>query len=183
MANFPTQNHTMSRKILMKKPAAWISAKRRSILSMKEWNCMNLSQTRKICPKIPHNSFKECTNKECCQRDQWIAWRTSGSAICQKLWKSSLLNVCMRELISALVSKKFQTPISKNALDNSMNKNSLNWRLFPRQTTANWNLVVLMLKITLILELLGIHQLIKTISMIAYHPERTATFRILFSKP
>jgi hypothetical protein len=89
----------------------------------------------------------------------------------------------MRELISALVSKKFQTPISKNALDNSMNKNSLNWRLFPRQTTANWNLVVLMRKITLILELLGIHQLIKTISMIAYHPERTATFRILFSKP
>jgi hypothetical protein len=89
----------------------------------------------------------------------------------------------MRGQTSALASKIFQTPILKNALDNSMNKNSLNWRLFPRQITAKWNLEAPMLKITLILELLGIHPLTKTISMIAHHPERTATFRILFSKP
>lgn len=149
---------------------------------MKEWNCMNLSQTRKICHKIPRNSFKECISKECCQRDQSIAWRISGSAICQKLWKSSSLSAYMKGQTSALASKKFLTPILKNALDNSMNKNSLNWRLYPRLTTARWSWAVLMLKITLILELLGIHQLIKTISMIAHHPERTATFRILFSK-
>jgi hypothetical protein len=88
----------------------------------------------------------------------------------------------MKAQTSALASRKFRTPILKNALDNSMNKNSLNWRLYPRLTTAKWSWEVLMQKITLTLELLGIHQLIKTISMIAHHPERTATFRILFSK-
>lgn len=185
MANSPTLNPTMLRKISTIRHADLILVRRRSTRSTKAWSFMSSSLTKRICPLTPLSSSSVSSSRVCCQRDQSIAWRTSGSATSQRPWKNSLLSVCMRELISAWASKKFRTPTSKGASDSNTSKSSSNLKHSPSLIVASLILALVdqMPRTPQSLATRGIH--LQTKIMLVPHLERAVleTCRSWLSRP